>query len=77
MGALRRQPAMLDLHGASRTVGVKCDKWDKDPWEQEEVNHGILKRLSITALGKTEVRKRIREIRQVSGIPCWLFRSKS
>ncbi|KAE8539237.1 hypothetical protein D1P53_004335 [Cryptococcus gattii VGV] len=55
---------MFDLHGASLIMSVKCDKWDKDPWEKEEVNHGTLKRLSTTALGEIEVRKRIKEVRQ-------------
>lgn len=77
MGALRRQPAMFDLHGACRTVRVKCDRWDKDLWEQEEVNHGTLKRLSTTALGEVEVRKRIKEVRQVSNILCWFSAPKA
>lgn len=68
---------MFDLHGASRTVSVKCDKWDKDPWEQKEANHGTLNRLSTTALREVEVQKRIKEVRQVSDVLCWFFAPKA
>ncbi|OXG13338.1 hypothetical protein C366_05222 [Cryptococcus neoformans Tu401-1] len=64
MGALRRQPAMLDLHAASLAVSVEWDDRDKDPWGQEEINHGSLKRRSTTLLGEIENRKRIKEVRQ-------------
>lgn len=70
MGPLRRQPAMLDLHSASRAVSVEWDDWDKDPWGQEEINHGSLKRQSTDVLGETEDRKRIKEVRQVSNTLC-------
>lgn len=70
MGALRRQPAMFDLHAASLAVSVEWDDRDKDPWGQEEINHGSLKRRSTTVLGEIENRKRIKELRQVSNTLC-------